>query len=432
MPRSFFNSVCKNIFTTACRWVVGGQLAVLLAAVGLPGLAAAQSGGDDPQRLAIFLDCGRCYQTFIRQEMTYVDYVTERERADVHVLVTTEQTGSGGRAYTLNLIGRGPFAGLDFEVTYASSGSDTDSEIRSGLLRTLQVALAPFLMRTPLANRMSLQVDQNGDGQAQPTEDPWKGWMIELYGDAWGDVESRQYSLNARYGVFVDRVTEEWKIRFRPYFNYNLDRFEQDDETITSKSRRDGFDSHVIKSVSQHWSAGLFGDVFSSTFSNVKIRYRGWPGVEYSVFPYRVATRRQLTFAYLVGAEHVTYNDTTIFGEISEVLPQHALDAEYEVTQTWGEIDVGIEASQYLHDPSKYRVEFGGGAEVRLTRGLSIDFGGQIELIHDQLYLPKGDASLEEVLLRRRQLATSFEMRFSMGFRYRFGSIYNNVVNTRF
>lgn len=428
--------ICKNIYTRTSEQTAFVALAIGLAAVVCGALAPAQAqdaaGDFTTQRLAIFLDCGACDETFIRQEMTYVDYVRDRETADVHVLVTLEDTGGGGEAYTIDLIGRGPFAGMDLETTYTSAASDTDDEERTGFLRTLQVALAPYLMQTGVAERLSLTVEELEGEQPPARDDPWKGWTIEIYGDAWGDVESSQYSFNARYGVFVDRVTELWKIRLRPYFNYNFDRFERDQEIITSESRRDGFDSYVIKSLGGHWSVGLFGDLFSSTFSNIELRYRARPGIEYSVFPYQVATRRQLTFAYLIGGSHVAYNDTTIFNEISETLPEHAVDVRYEVTQTWGEIDVGIEASQYLHDLSKYSVEFGGNVEVRLTRGLSIDFGGGVELIHDQLFLPRGDASLEEVLLRRRQLATNFEMGFSVGFRYRFGSIYNNVVNTRF
>ena len=41
-------------------------------------------------------------------------------------------------------------------------------------------------------------------------------------------------------------------------------------------------------------------------------------------------------------------------------------------------------------------------------------------------------ATDEEVLLRRRQLETSFTYFVSAGFTYRFGSIFNNIVNPRF
>lgn len=51
---------------------------------------------------------------------------------------------------------------------------------------------------------------------------------------------------------------------------------------------------------------------------------------------------------------------------------------------------------------------------------------------HDQLNLPKGDASLDEILLRRRELATDYDYHISIGLSYTFGSVYSNVVNPRF
>ena len=115
-----------------------------------------------------------------------------------------------------------------------------------------------------------------------------------------------------------------------------------------------------------------------------------------------------------------------------QLLPEQTLSAGYEVTQPWGEVNVGVNASQYLHDLRHYSVRFDGAVAVRITQGLSLEIGGQLELIHNQLNLPKGDADLEEVLLRRRQLETNYQAGFRFGFRYRFGSIFNNVVNTRF
>ncbi|MFH1686770.1 MAG: hypothetical protein ABIE70_04525 [bacterium] len=44
----------------------------------------------------------------------------------------------------------------------------------------------------------------------------------------------------------------------------------------------------------------------------------------------------------------------------------------------------------------------------------------------------KGEASDEDVLLRRHELATSYDYYMSVGISYTFGSIYNDVVNARF
>ncbi|MCP5063376.1 MAG: hypothetical protein GY936_13060 [Ignavibacteriae bacterium] len=57
---------------------------------------------------------------------------------------------------------------------------------------------------------------------------------------------------------------------------------------------------------------------------------------------------------------------------------------------------------------------------------------GTLAYIHDQIALPGGGVSLEEILLQRKQLATDYQFWASFGFTYSFGSIYNNIVNTRF
>ena len=50
----------------------------------------------------------------------------------------------------------------------------------------------------------------------------------------------------------------------------------------------------------------------------------------------------------------------------------------------------------------------------------------------DQIYLPKGEATTEEILVRQRQLATGYQYFLNFGISYSFGSIFNNIVNPRF
>ncbi len=386
-------------------------------------------------RIALFLDCDFCDETFIRQEMPYLDHVRDREVADVHILVTREGTGSGGVAITIDLIGLGIFEELNFSTVFNASADATEAEERDGFLQTLETALVPYLMQTPMRNRLRVDIEPSEAetvGQIQTTEDPWNNWTVEIYADGSADFESQQRSFDTRYGVYVSRVTEDWKIQLRPFFNYNYDRFEREEGTITSTARRDGFTSYAVRSISPHWSAGAYGDVLTSTYSNVDWRYRFMGAMEWSLYPYREANRRQLTVAYRLGASHITYRDSTIYNEIEEVLPQHLLNAGYEVVQPWGEVEIGVNASQYLHDLSRYSLQFDAELEIRITRGLSVEVGGFLELIHDQINLPKGNADLEDVLLRRRQLETNYEAGISFGFRYRFGSLLNNVVNPRF
>ena len=428
-PIRDFTKRQKNTATAACLVIF------LWLCVAIDPVAAQEGEMETPNRIALFLDCDFCDETFIRQEMPYVDHVRDREVADVHVLVTREGTGSGGQALTIDVIGLDTFDGLDLSTVFNTSANATEAEERNGFLRTLEAALVPYLLQTPIRDQLRVDIapsEADAGEQTQTTEDPWNHWTIEIYADGSADFESRQHSFDTRYGVYVSRVTEEWKLQLRPFFNYNYDRFEREEETITSTAQRNGFTSYAIRSISPHWSVGAYGDVLTSTFSNVDWRYRLMGAVEWSLFPYRETNRRQLTVAYRLGGSHITYRDTTIYNEIKQRLPQHILNAQYKVVQPWGGVEVGVNASQYLHELSRYSLLFDAELEVRITKGLSVEVGGFLELIHDQINIPKGSANLEEVLLRRRQLETNYQAGLSFGFRYRFGSLLNNVVNTRF
>ena len=121
----------------------------------------------------------------------------------------------------------------------------------------------------------------------------------------------------------------------------------------------------------------------------------------------------------------------TIFGEKAEPLFNHSLDIDLRLTRPWGSTRVSLEGSHFFHDLNRYRVELFGRLSLRLFKGLSLYVEGSFDRINDQLSLGRGDATLEELLLQRRNLATNYEADAGIGLSYTFGSIYNNVVNTR-
>ncbi len=70
--------------------------------------------------------------------------------------------------------------------------------------------------------------------------------------------------------------------------------------------------------------------------------------------------------------------------------------------------------------------------DVRISGGLSFYMYAFGSIVRDQLSLPKGAASEQEILTRRRQLASGYNFYTSFGLNYRFGSKVNNFVNPRF
>ena len=64
-----------------------------------------------------------------------MNWVRDRQVADVHVLVTEQETGAGGDEYTFTFIGLQRFTGMTDTLRYASSPVATDDEERRGVAR---------------------------------------------------------------------------------------------------------------------------------------------------------------------------------------------------------------------------------------------------------------------------------------------------------
>ena len=89
--------------------------------------------------LNVFFDCDRCDEDHIRREVSYVNYVRDRKEAEVHVLITSERTGSGGTAYTFTFIGQNGFENMDDTLVFNRMTDDTREMTRAGQIRTLKM-----------------------------------------------------------------------------------------------------------------------------------------------------------------------------------------------------------------------------------------------------------------------------------------------------
>ena len=395
--------------------------------------SAAQSSEPKPVRL--FLDCQyECDLAFTRTEIPWVDHVRDRADSDVHVLVTTRSTAARGREFTLTFIGRNEFATLTDTVTIVSQESDSQDERRKVVTEALKRGLVRYVVRRPGGERLTIAYAAP-EGSAAPARgrDRWNLWVFSTRADVYLNGEESSRSTQLFGSVSATRISPAWKTNISVNGDYGENRFTfQDGTKFNSYSRGYSVRELIVKSLGPHWSAGQRSSISASTFQNTKLAYRFAPAVEYNIFPYSESTRRQLRLQYAIGATHYRYEDTTIFDRISETRGDHSLLASLDTRQPWGSISISLEGAALLDDPGKHRINLNPEFDLRLIRGLSLNLFGYVSRLRDQLYLAKGGATDEEILLRRRQLATSYQYFVGAGLSYTFGSIYNNVVNPRF
>lgn len=383
----------------------------------------------------VFFDCSRrtCDMDYIRTEITFVNYVLDRENADVHLLITREQTGSGGREYILDFIGLGKYKGRDTALKYVSQATDTSDQVRRGMVKVLKQGLIPFVSDTPLAEFIS--ITYNGEyRKSGPAEvkDKWNLWVFStgLRGNFNLETLSQRYSYSV--SLSANRTTEEMKFRFWANSNFNRRRYDVDDDTIISISNRKTIYSQLVKSINDHWSYGAAVRLYSSTYDNAKLFSTFGPAVEYNIFPYEQANRRELRIQYRLNYSHRRYNELTIFDKKAEGLFSQTLQAVMEVKEPWGSMGFSLQGSSFFHDFSKNNIKLDAGLSLRVFKGFSFNVSGSYSRVRDQLALPAGGASTEEILLELKRLATNYSARLEMGISYRFGSMYSNVVNPRF
>jgi len=379
---------------------------------------------------------------FFRTEIQFVNWVRDRRDSDVHLLITAQATGAGGRSYDLLFLGSGRFDGMLDSLKYVSAFDATSDETRRGLTNLMKIGLMRYVGLTSVARDVVIGMrGQPGPGGgppggprpavASPEDDPWNFWVLGVSTSGHWFGESTYSSGGFSTSLSGNRVTEELKIELRVRGNYSRSETKLGDRTEVNRQETYSASALVVKSLGPNWSAGLGSTASRTTRLNQQLALRVAPVLEYSVYPYSESTRRALTVRYSLGLSYFDYEQETIFDQLRETRYDQGLDISLGLRQPWGTVGTSLSGSHYLHDTHLHNLSVGGSLSFRLFRGFNLNLGGSYTRVRDQLYIIKGDLSDEDILLRRRALLTDHFTSLSFGIQYSFGSIFNNVVNPR-
>jgi len=403
-------------------------LAVILFA--LPLLSQETTSQSDTLRkdaLNVYMESS----DFIRKEIPFVNYVRDIKDAGVYIISTSQNTGSGGKEYSYFFVGQEKYEGMRDTLSFVTGPDETTEGKREKEVNILKMGLMRYVAKTPLSKYMKISFSE--PLKETVSTDKWNSWVFRssIYGYLQGEKISKSRYLSG--SLTANRITEDWKINLSSSISQSEDRYIIDDTTtIRGTSSSNSFRALIVRSLNDHWSFGGTTRFNSSLYNNNQFSFSIMPGIEYDLFPYSESTRRQLRLLYTIGYNYVDYIDTTIYDKTKENLGIHSISASYAVVQSWGNIDVSISYSNYLHDWSKNNLSIFGYLSLRIAKGLSVTLVGSAAMVHDQLGLVKEDIPVDQILLQRKELATQYQYFTSFGLSYTFGSIYNNVVNPRF
>lgn len=379
----------------------------------------------------IFLDCQSCDINYIRDQITFVNFVRDVKEAQVYILITQQNAGSGGSQFTFNFQGLGIYNGMNDTLVYTSNPDETSPIIREKKTNMLQMGLMKYVARTPLFSE--IEIRHNAELAEEQVIDKWNNWVFAISTEPQFQLEESDKQFELRNSFNITKVTPDIKVELELDQNYNHRRVIDDEGNDTTYVTNEfQGDNLFVKSLGEHWSTGVKWNIGSSTRENYNLRTDFLPSIEYDLFPYSEATHRQLRFLYSAGIQYNNYIDSTIFNQVRESLFKQEINVAFQIQEKWGSINLALLGSNYFNDFSKNRLELISSLNLRIFKGLTLQISGGIAYINDQINLKKGDISEADRLLELRELSTQYRIQGGIGLAYTFGSIYNNVVNPRF
>ena len=389
--------------------------------------------------LKVYLNCSsyNCYNQYLKTQTTWIYFVQDQFVADVNLRINSLSTGSGGDEYNLIFEGLKDLQHLRDTVTFHTNAINTPNEIRDELLQHVQLGLIRYAVyankhtQLHLASHDSLDNAEIGEG-SNPAEDPFNAWVYNFWIYMNGRGQKVNQSISITGGFDASQIKETHKNQISFSYSNDIDRYTYDGERSVYQIKSFGAQFLHTKSINQHWSAGFYNNYDQSTYSNYKHSISSYLAVEYNLFPYKESQTKQFTLSAYTGGFYNQYIDTTIYLKTREWRPSGQFNALYSFNQSWGSIAGGLRSNFLLDDLAKNSTSLSLSVDARIYKGLSISMFGQFSFIRNQINLPKEDASLDLVFLQQQVLATNFSYFYSGSINYRFGSIFNNVVNTRF
>lgn len=377
-----------------------------------------------------------CDISYLKQEINYLDYMQNRQEADVYILATDLVTGSQGWDVQLIYIGQHAFKGKIDTLHFFNEPNATLAIRRENMVNNFKKGLLPFLLDSELKDAISFTVDigQMGDVDVDTfASDPWNNWVFNIGGNGNFSAEERFSNYQLYGNLNASRVTDDQKFTFYGNYGYEESSFSLTDGELV-KGVRSNFEVYTqyVRSFGQHWSVGVVGEMGSSTFGNTDLFARMRPGIEYNIYPFDEVQTRRFTLLYVVGPAYYNYTDSTIYDKLEELLIRQGFELEFSQTQKWGNVYLQLGMEQFLHNLKYFNAYLNPNINIQIFKGLSFNFGAYVSFVSDRINIAKADITDEDILLQIKQLDTDFSYFGYFGLNYRFGSKYNNYVNKRF
>ena len=261
------------------------------------------------EKIKAYIDC-RCDENYLKQETSFLEYVRDQDLADVEIFIRDERNPTGSRSFEIKIDGNNEYGEISNTTEAVGYANDTSSSLREKLLNKLKLALVPFLEKANY--NLTIDVDSNIK-DLTVYDEKWRNWVFELSGSYNNDKEESRQTNRYDVEFEIDKLTEDWRIGMEISRRETNRKFVSNDNEYTSNRKTTSFRGRVVRSISDHFSAGAFG-IFQNTYENIDLNRYIAPAIEYSFYPYRDVLSKEITLAYRIGVGKRNYIEKTIYG----------------------------------------------------------------------------------------------------------------------
>lgn len=368
---------------------------------------------------------------YFQEQIDVVEWVQDRQSADVSVLVIRDRAGATNRFTAIF------YGGVTDTLETTLEVDASESEDRDAMLQLIKAGLTRYLVQRDAPIRIIMSSPQARPIQVVETEDPWNAWVFNTSVSSNGNGQASRSSVSRRASFTANQTTEERIITVRgtiSRFNSSFDL--PDGSTFESTTKSGSVRGDLVFTTGSHSGVGIRGSWSQNSINNTENQFYASAQAEYNLYPYTDSRTRALTFNYAVELTNYNYVEETLFNELNENVLSHRLLVSLDLTKKWGSIGGRLTGKHNLTNfdrrlTDSYNLGVFINTSLRLSKGLSIRAFANASRVRDQLYLPLASATEEEILTGSISLPTGWNLFYNLTLSYRFGSIYNSAVNSR-
>jgi len=118
--------------------------------------------------------------TYIKTEIDFVDYMLDRQSADLYFLLINQRTGSGGREFTLTAENK-KSGNEPYELKFFTDANAVEADIRSALVGKLKEALLKYMVDEGMTENISYTINSTEtQTEDRVVIDPWDAWVFSM------------------------------------------------------------------------------------------------------------------------------------------------------------------------------------------------------------------------------------------------------------